>query len=112
MKFEVRKPFTWAGQDLQRGDTLEIPDESTKIGPLTRAKFIRFASEALPSNVQKKAPEIPVQDTALGVESAQPVFGTGDVEQVALQPTAALSPKEVVRQAKARAKSKEAVSAL
>jgi len=94
MKFEVLKPFTWAGQDLRSGGIVEIPDESTKIGSLTRAHFIRLAGSG-PSVLPK------VEEVAQEIEAEkQPVSSSPVV-------VATRDPKEIVRQAKAKAASKK-----
>uniref|UniRef100_A0A6M3J9H9 Uncharacterized protein n=1 Tax=viral metagenome TaxID=1070528 RepID=A0A6M3J9H9_9ZZZZ len=94
MKFEVLKNFTWAGSDLKRGDTVEIPDESPKIGSLTRARFIRFSGNGSPSVLPK------VEEVVEEIES-----GSQEVLADAEEP-AARDPKEIVRQAKAKATKK------
>jgi len=96
MKFEVLKPFTWAGQDLKVGETLEIPDESPKIGSLARSKFIRVAS-ALPKFVSKELPKVEEVVQEMGSEEK------GRSVEVA----ATRDPKEIIRQAKAKAAAKK-----
>ena len=96
MKFEVLKPFTWNGQELETGDSLEIPDESTKIGPLSRSKFMRFAGEG--GNVVKAADRPPVKEVASEIAKAE-----GGGVGVADRP----DPKRVVREAKAKAAAKK-----
>ena len=94
MKFDVLKPFAWAGSDLKRGDTVEIPDESPKIGSLTRSRFIRFAGNGSPSVLPK------VEEVVEEIESgSQEVLA--DAEEPAVR-----DPKEIVRQAKAKAAKK------
>ena len=92
MKFEVRKPFTWAGQNLVRGEVVEIPDESIKIGSLTRAKFIRYADQK--AEVGKPpAPVLPtIDEVAEEMQAEELVPGP-----------AVRGAKEIVRRAKARA---------
>ena len=90
MQFEVLKEFTFNGRNLVRGDTLEIPDESTKIGALTRSKFIRYA----PEGVKKELPK--VEQVAKEIEAEREPVLAG----------VARSPKEIVREAKAKATSK------
>ena len=85
MDFKVMRPFKWDGRNMERGDVLEIPDESPKIGSLSRAKFIRFHSEP---KVQPTIKEVVEEMEAV----AAPVA------------TAVLDPKAVVRAAKERAK--------
>ena len=96
MRFDVLKSFTWAGQELVRGDTMEIPDESPKIGSLARAKFIRIAGTALPGKVQEELPK--VEEVAREIK-AEPVLMAA--------PAFARDPKRVVREAKARAGAKK-----
>ena len=88
MKFTVLKSFTWAGAELAKGDHVEIPDESPKIGPLTRAKFIRYG--------EYSPPELPKVE-----EVAQEMATEGQPEEVATR-----SPRDIVRQAKAKATAK------
>lgn len=94
MKFTVLKEFTWAGQELKVGDAVDIPDESPKIGSLVRAKFIRFGDtppRALP-DVKEVVAEIKAEQ--------QPAV------QLAKQ-VVTRNPKEIVREAKARATGKK-----
>lgn len=95
MKFDVLKPFTWAGNDLERGDTLDIHDENPKIGSLTRSKFIRLHDET-------NQPVIPkVEDVAGEMEQA-------NAEEPATEPdagdTETKDPRAIVREAKQKAK--------
>jgi len=46
MLFEVLKPMTWDGREVGRGDTIEIPDDNDRVGSLARAKFLRLAGPA------------------------------------------------------------------
>lgn len=89
MNFEVQKPFTWAGQELVAGDVLEIPDESSKIGPLTRSRFIRYSPDGQP-----KKEELPTAQ-----EVAQEI--TAETEPIV---SAVKDPRSIVREAKERAK--------
>jgi len=98
MRFEVLKPFTWAGQELVRGDTVEIPDESPKIGSLARAKFIRIAGTALPGKVELPRVEEVAQEIKAETQPA--------AERVAVGSSVSRDPKKVVREAKARAGAK------
>lgn len=88
MKFLVLKGFTWAGEDLVRGDTVEIPDESPKIGALTRSKFIRF-DDGTPI-------ELPaVEEVAQEIEE--------DLIGVSTESAPTRDPRQIVREAKAKA---------
>ena len=89
MKFTVLKSFTWAGAELAKGDHVEIPDESPKIGSLTRAKFISYG--------EYSPPELPKVE-----EVAQEMATEEEPEEV----TPVKSPREIVRQAKAKATAK------
>ena len=91
MKFTVLKPFTWAGADLGPSDHVEIPDESPKIGPLTRAKFIRYDDGTRPP---KELPK--VEEVAQEMANEEPPEEAAPVR----------SPREIVRQAKAKATAK------
>lgn len=109
MEFEVLKPFGFAGQQLTRGQTVEIPETSPKIGPLARAKFIRLRGEAVvpqPEAEEKEAePAQPPVEVAVGVSedrvevNAAPEAGA---EQARSQ-----DPKQVIREAKAKASAKK-----
>ena len=92
MKFTVLKPFDWAGRSLVAGDTVEIPDESPKIGSLTRARFIRFDDGTRPP--KEVLPDVE--------EVAQEMAADEQPEAVA----ATRDPREIVRQAKAKATAK------
>lgn len=103
MQFEVLRPFTWAGSALDRGDILEISDESPKIGSLVRAKFIRFEGETLPSYTQRKEAKVLIANKVahnIEVETQPEPAVVGD----STGKVVSLSPREVVRQAKAAAK--------
>ena len=102
MQFEVLKSFTWAGQELVRGDMVEIPDESPKIGSLARAKFIRHVGEALPGKVQEKLPK--VEEVAQEIK-AEEQPSAQRIEKLGFG--ASRDPKKVVREAKARAGAKK-----
>lgn len=97
MKFEVLKEFTFNGKDLVRGDIVEIPDESTKIGSLTRSRFIRYAGDT-------KAPELPtIKEVAREMVTAT-ISAAASEEQPAPRGAAVIrGPKEIVREAKAKA---------
>ena len=90
MKFTVLKSFTWAGAKLVPGDHLEIPDESPKIGSLTRAKFIRYGEYSPPKELPK------VEEVAQEIAT----------EEQPAKVVAARDPREIVRQAKAKATAK------
>ena len=94
MRFDVQKSFTWNGRNLVAGDTVEIPDESSKIGPLTRSRFIRYAGIT-------KATELPtVKEVAQEMVSAVAV----EEQTASTVATAIRDLKTIVREAKERAK--------
>jgi hypothetical protein len=102
MKFEVIKPFTWSGQDLKAGDEVDIPDESTKIGPLARAKFIR-PKGILPISVPKSPPQAEEVVDEIKAEEQNEPEAKGDEPK---EPSSR-DPKEIVKQAKAKADAKK-----
>lgn len=104
MQFDVLKPFTWAGQELKVGDKVEIPDESPKIGPLARAKFIRHVGEALPGKVEQELPKVEEVAQEIKAEEQPPTVAT---ESSSGGTTATRDPKDIIRLAKAKAAAKK-----
>ena len=90
--YRVLRPFGWDGRDLVKGEVVDIPPDHPRIGPLTRAKFMRYEPDGggkPPADKLQPGPSPKVQGTAQ-------TKGQAPADQ---KP----SPKEVVAAAKAKA---------
>lgn len=94
MKFDVLKEFDWNGKRYTVGDVIEIPDDSQKIGSMTRSKFIRVS---LPSSRSSK-PAVKQEPNKMKVAEIA-VQGDDVVNDKR-------SPKDIIAEAKAKANSK------
>lgn len=103
MKFEVLKPFTF-GEQLERGDIIDIPDSSTKIGSLTRSRFIRFVGDGpVVEKVEELTKPVVLPSAADVVAEMEKEQLVGKVDEA--QPPAK-SPAQIVRAAKEKAEAK------
>ena len=101
MKFTVLKPFTWDGEKLVAGDTLEIDENDRHLYGLQKARFVVHVGNAPPRKIYgAPAPEEPVPLPTLEQverEISQVVGVSGQRQE----------PRSVVEAAKARAAYKQ-----